>query len=340
MISNNQSSVMTHNFNHFGIVGSGAWGTALALTLARAGHKVTLWAHEAGLVATINEKRENDLYLKGVKLGTAIKATSDFADLASCSAWILATPAQHTREIAKRLAAHAKKQPIIIATKGIEQNSSLLISDVVTSEIPGCAIAVLSGPSFAIEIARSLPAALTLAIEDKMLGENLTKAMATPAFRLYLTNDVKGAQIGGAVKNVLAVACGIVAGRQLGENARAALITRGLAEMTRLGTALGGRIETLMGLSGLGDLVLTCSSSQSRNMSLGVALGQGRALKEILAERISVTEGIYTASAAATLAKKHKVDMPIVAAVDAVLSGHADIESAIAGLLARPLKDE
>jgi glycerol-3-phosphate dehydrogenase (NAD(P)+) len=331
---------MTVTFNHFGIIGAGAWGTALAITLAKAGRQVTLWAHEPNVVTAINQTHENAVYLKSVKLDDKIKAISNLADLATCDAWILATPAQHTREVVKQVAAVAGPiKPIIIATKGIEQGTTALMSDVIGSILPNYPIAILSGPTFAIEVAKGLPTALTLAIKDKVIGENLIRAMSTPSFRLYLTNDVLAAQLGGAIKNVLAVACGIISGRQMGENARAALMTRGLTEMIRLGKVLGGRPETLMGLSGLGDLVLTCSSAQSRNMSLGIALGQGRSLKDIVAERTSVSEGIYTASAALALAKKHTVEMPIVEAVDAVLNG-ADLESTIAKLLARPLKEE
>jgi glycerol-3-phosphate dehydrogenase (NAD(P)+) len=333
---------MTNSFKHFGIVGGGAWGTALALTLLRADCRVTLWAHEADVVSDINRHHENKIYLPGVELNVALKATNALSDLAVCDVLVLVTPAQHLRAMAKQLQAvtAGKSQPLIIASKGIEETTSALLSDVIATELPHSPVAVLSGPSFAIEIAKGQPAALTLAVKDKALGDTLLQAMATPAFRLYLTEDVVGAQIGGAVKNVLAVACGIIAGRGMGDNARAALITRGLAELTRLGVAMGGSKETLMGLSGMGDLVLTCSSPQSRNMSLGMALGQGKALQDILASRASVTEGVYTAAAAYKLAQKHKVEMPIVASVDAVLNRHADIDAMIAGLLARPLKTE
>lgn len=330
---------MTDKFNHFGIIGAGAWGTALALALVRAGRKVTLWAHEEDVIAAINNEHENKIYLPGIKLEAALKATHRLDDLASCNALIVVTPAQHLRQTVQQLS-FVKAQPIIIAAKGIEETSSMLLSDVVAKELPNAPVAVLSGPSFAIEVAKGLPAALTLAIKDKNVGEALLQAMATPTFRLYLSDDVIGAQIGGAVKNVLAVACGVIVGRQMGDNARAALITRGLAELVRLGVALGGRTETLMGLSGMGDLVLTCSSPQSRNMSLGMALGQGKSLQDILASRKAVTEGVYTAAAALKLAQKHNVEMPIVAAVDAVLNHRADIDAMIAGLLARPLKNE
>lgn len=328
-------------FKHIGIIGGGAWGTALAIALLRANLKVTLWAFEADVVTSINKKNENSTFLPGVTLDPQLKATANLADLTACDALILATPAQHLRRVAKQLAKTVNNQaPILIAAKGIELETSALLSDVVAQELPQHPLAIISGPSFAKEVAQGLPAALTLAMKDKKLGEELMQALTTPAFRLYLTDDIVGAQVGGAVKNVLAIACGIVAGRAMGENGRAAIITRGLAEIMRLGAALGARPETLMGLSGLGDLVLTCSGAQSRNTSLGMALGQGKALADILAERSSVAEGVTTASAAVALAKKHKVDMPIVMAVDAVLSRKADIDNVIASLLARPVKAE
>ncbi len=333
---------MAQAFNHFGIIGGGAWGTALALALLRAGRDVRLWAFEPAVAESINRQHENKTYLPDIKLDPRLKATNNFADIAACDVWILVTPAQHTRAIAAELvkAAGESKAPVIIAAKGIEQKTSALLSDVVTATMPQHPVAILSGPSFAAEVANGKPAALTLAIKDAGLGEQLLQAMATPTFRLYLTDDVVGAQIGGAVKNVLAVACGVIEGRDMGENARAALITRGMAELVRLGVAMGGRAETLMGLSGMGDLVLTCSSPQSRNMSLGMALGQGKALADILASRASVAEGVTSAAATLALAQKHKVEMPIVAAVDAVLNRKADIDVLIAGLLARPLKTE
>jgi glycerol-3-phosphate dehydrogenase (NAD(P)+) len=333
---------MMKSFQHFGVIGAGAWGTALAQMLRRADRQVSLWAHNPDTGAAIKAHHENTVYLPGVALDPAMRVTDDLGQMEGCDALILAVPAQHVRGIAKQLATGKTKPPLIMAAKGIERGSGALMSDIAAQELPGHAVAVLSGPSFAREIAQGLPAALTLAIEDAehKTGLALQQAMATPSFRLYLSDDMIGAQIGGAVKNVIAVACGIVLGRQLGENARAAVMTRGLAEMTRLGLALGGRSETMMGLAGLGDLVLTCSSLQSRNMSLGFALGEGQSLREVLATRTSVAEGVSTAAAALALAHKHKVDMPITAAVEAVLNGAASIEDNIALLLARPLKAE
>ncbi len=336
------SKDMTTGFQHFGILGAGAWGTALAQTLARAGRDVTLWAHAPALADAMRQLRSNVTYLPGIALDAKIRPTSSLTELQDCNAWLIAVPAQHVRTICHRLvdAAALLPGPVILTSKGIEQNTGALLGDIVALELPQHPVAILSGPSFATEVANGLPAALTLAVKDAALGNALIKSMATPAFRLYLTDDVIGAQIGGAIKNVLAIACGITAGRAMGENARAAIVTRGLAEIIRLGIAAGGRPETLMGLSGVGDLVLTCSSMQSRNMSLGLALGQGKALADILAARSTVAEGVTTAAAALALAQKYGVDMPIITAVNAVLSQNADIDAMITGLLARPLKTE
>ena len=330
---------MPSSFKHFGVVGAGAWGTALAVALTRAGRAVTLWAFESDLAATIAKKSENTVYLPGIKLTDKIRFSNNLADLAGCNALVLAMPAQHVRAICKDLAPHLKQPTsLIVAAKGIELTTHRLMSEVVSETLPNHPIFILSGPSFAGEVAKNLPAALTLASEWG--AENLALAMASPTFRIYTTDDIIGTQIGGAVKNVLAIACGIVSGRALGENARAALITRGLAEIVRLGISLGARTETLMGLSGLGDVVLTCSSMQSRNMSLGFALGQGKELSVILAGRNSVTEGISTAAATLGLARRHGVDMPVVGAIDMILREKASIDDVVAGLLARPLRNE
>jgi glycerol-3-phosphate dehydrogenase (NAD(P)+) len=254
---------------------------------------------------------------------------------------LLAVPAQHLRAIVTRMRAHlAPGTPLVICAKGVELNSGKLMSEIVAETCPGAPIAILSGPTFAGEVARGLPTAVTLAAADPALGERLVALIGTTHFRPYRSEDVIGAQIGGAVKNVIAVACGIVAGRKLGDNARAALMTRGLAEMMRLGMALGGQRETLMGLSGLGDLALTCNNAQSRNMSLGIALGQGQTQAQALAGKRSVAEGEASAASIAALAVRLKVDMPIVAMVDAILHRGAEIDAAMKALLARPFKDE
>ncbi|MEM7225313.1 MAG: NAD(P)H-dependent glycerol-3-phosphate dehydrogenase [Pseudomonadota bacterium] len=323
------------------ILGAGAWGTALAQAAARAGSQVTLWGRDAALMDEIATARCNERYLPGVALEPAIEATAALEAAAEAEALLLVAPAQHTRALAERLAPLIPPScPLVICAKGIEQGSGLLMSEVLAEALPGRPLAVLSGPTFAAEVARGLPAAITLAAEDQVLAEGLIASLGSRAFRPYLSNDPIGAQIGGAVKNVIAIACGIVAGRSLGDNARAALITRGLAEIVRLGLAKGGQRETLMGLSGLGDLLLTCSAMQSRNFSLGAALGEGRALADILAERRTVAEGVHSASSVSTLAARLQVEMPIVEAVDQVINQGAQIDQTIAGLLARPFKAE
>jgi glycerol-3-phosphate dehydrogenase (NAD(P)+) len=322
-----------------GIVGAGAWGTALAQALCRAGRDVAIWARERELIAGINQEHENKLFLPGIALDVAIRADGDIgAVMDEAALLLLAVPAQHLRATCRALGAVAA--PVVVCAKGIETDTGALMSEIVAAELPGAALAVLSGPTFAAEVAKGLPTAVTLAMRDQTTGRALVDALGTRSFRLYLSADVIGAEIGGAVKNVLAIACGIVEGRRLGDNARAAIVTRGLAEMVRLAVAKGGRAETLMGLSGLGDLVLTCTANQSRNYSLGVALGHGRALPDVLAERVSVAEGVDSAAAAAALARRLGIDMPIVDAVDAILHRAAPIDDAVAALLARPFRSE
>ncbi|WP_188261824.1 NAD(P)H-dependent glycerol-3-phosphate dehydrogenase [Azospirillum tabaci] len=330
------------DFRRIGVIGGGAWGTALALAALRAGREALLWAREPAVVGSVNAARENRDYLPGVTLPAELRATGDLAEAAACDAILLVTPAQHLRSACAGLAAHLRAgTPLVICAKGIELDSHALMSEAAAAALPaGTPLAVLSGPTFAAEVARGLPTAVTLACADAALGARLVEALGSRTFRPYLSDDVVGSQIGGAVKNVLAIACGVVEGRKLGDNARAALITRGLAEITRLALALGGRPETLMGLSGLGDLTLTCSSLQSRNMSLGAALGEGRTLAEVLAERRSVAEGVYTAAAVVGLAGKKGVDMPLCAAVDAILNHGAGLDATIDGLLSRPFREE
>ena len=324
-----------------GIIGGGAWGTALGLVALRAGRDPLLWAREAEVVASINDRHQNAVFLPGVPLDLRLRATGDLSAAATRDLLLLAAPAQHLRAIAGALAPHVKPgTPVIICAKGIEEHSGALLSEVVADNLPRATAALLSGPTFAAEVATGHPTAITLAATDPALGQRLAQALGSRTFRPYYTADVVGAQIGGAIKNVIAIACGIVMGRKLGDNARAALITRGLAEMARLALAKGGRAETLMGLSGLGDLTLTCTSVQSRNCSLGVALGEGKRLADILAERRSVAEGVTSAAAAAELAQRLGVDMPIVAAVDAILHRGAAIDAAIEGLLSRPFRSE
>ena len=324
-----------------GIIGGGAWGTALGLVALRAGREPVLWAREPEVVAAINRGHENALFLPKIALDPRLSATSDITEAAARDVLLLAAPAQHLRAIAGALAPHLKPgTPVIICAKGIEERTGALLSEVIAQALPQAPVALLSGPTFAAEVAAGHPTAITLAASDAVLGQGLVQALGSRAFRPYYTDDVVGAQIGGAIKNVIAIACGIVLGRKLGDNARAALITRGLAEMARLALAKGGRAETLMGLSGLGDLTLTCTSLQSRNCSLGAALGEGKRLADILAARRSVAEGVTSAAAAAALAQRLRVEMPIVAAVDGILHHGAAIDAAVEALLSRPFRSE
>jgi len=320
------------------IIGGGAWGTALARVAAQGGRETLLWALEEDVVSAVNRLHENPVYLEGLKLDPAIRATGNFSELADCDAWIVATPAQHMRPVLERMP--CAEMPLVLCSKGIEESTGALLHEVARAVCPTSPVAVLSGPTFAHEVARGLPTAVTLAAEDMSLAETLRDRIAQPTFRIYVSDDLAGAEIGGAVKNVLAIACGVVEGKGLGQNARAALIGRGFAEMTRFGLAYGAKRETLAGLSGLGDLVLTCSSTSSRNYSLGVGIGQGRPASELLSNRKTVAEGAFTAPVLARLAKERGVDMPIVDAVDALIAGRANVDQVLDALLSRPARAE
>ncbi len=322
-----------------GVIGSGAWGTALAQVFAQKGYDVALWGHSAQVVANINAKRVNETFLPDVTLHENIRATADLGVAAKTDLLVLVTPTQFMGEIAAQLVGKVKTAtPILIASKGVEIDSLRLPSQIVAGVLPDNPIGILTGPSFAIEVARGLPAALTLAMQEahRDTAYYLCEALGTPHFRLYAGDDMIGAQIGGAVKNVIAIACGIAQGKNMGDNARAALITRGLAEMVRLGAALGADPQTFLGLSGIGDLTLTCNAMQSRNFSLGVAIGEGRRARDVIAERSSVAEGYYTAEAVTKLAEKYEVEMPICAAVYETLHKEKAIDYVIKGLLGRP----
>ena len=321
-----------------GVIGGGAWGTALAQVAATGGRETLLWVREPEVVEAVNRQHENVVFLPGIALNAAIRATSDEVELQSCDACLAVTPAQHMRSVLEQLG-HWNK-PLVLCAKGIEERTGELLHHAAKQACPAAEIAVLSGPTFAHEVVRGLPTAVTLAAEDRRLAERLRERIAQPTFRIYLSDDVAGAEIGGAVKNVLAIGCGVVEGKGLGQNARAALIARGFAEMTRFGLALGAQRETLAGLSGLGDLVLTCSSTSSRNYSLGVGLGQGRSAAELLADRKTVAEGAFTAPVLARLARERGIDMPIVDAVDALIAGRADVDQVLGALLARPPRSE
>ena len=321
-----------------GVVGGGAWGTALAQVAACGGEETLLWAREPEVSESINGRHENALFLPGVTLSESLRATPDLADLAACDALLIVTPAQHTRAVLARIDAAGK--PLVLCSKGIEDATGQLMHEVAHEAQPHCSLAVLSGPTFAHEVAAGRPAAVTLAAEDAATGEALVRRLARPFFRPYLSGDVAGAEVGGAVKNVLAIACGVVDGRGLGLNARAALISRGFAEMTRFGLAKGARPETLAGLAGLGDLVLTCSSTNSRNFSLGKGIGEGASAADLLADRRTVAEGAYTAPVLKRAADALGVDMPIVAAVCALLAGEVTVDDVMERLLSRPLRPE
>jgi glycerol-3-phosphate dehydrogenase (NAD(P)+) len=320
-----------------GVIGGGAWGTALAQVAARGGEPVTLWAREPEVVESVNGSHENRQFLAGVPLSESIRATGDLADLAGHDALLVVAPAQHVRAVLS--AAPIGGTPLVLCAKGIEAGTRLLVGEVAHQAAPDAPIAVLSGPTFAHEVAAGKPTAVTLACEDEDLRSRLAERLAGPAFRTYGSADVIGAEIGGAVKNVLAIACGVVEGAGLGLNARAALIARGFAEMTRFGLARGGQAETLTGLSGLGDLVLTCSSTNSRNFSLGVGLGQGKSAAELMTDRKTVAEGAFTAPVLREAAAEAGVDMPVTEAVNALLEGAA-VQGVVEALLARPLREE
>ena len=324
-----------------GVIGGGAWGTALSQTLALSGKHVTLWAYELETVKEITDHRINRTFLPGVSLERSIRATSKYADLESCDVILLVSPTQAVRALTAELATHIPSGvPVVICAKGIEQASGKMLTDVIKETLPNARHAVLSGPSFAADVARGLPAAVTLACRNEQLGQSLAKQLGYRQFRIYWSDDVTGVQLGGAIKNVLAIAAGIVDGKELGPSAHAALVARGFAEMARLGHKMGAKTETMMGLSGLGDLILTCGSANSRNMSLGRALGKGQSLAETLGARRAVTEGVFTAQAIVALAKKHNIEMPICEAVHAITSGSTTVDDAIASLLDRPMKAE
>ena len=321
-----------------GVIGGGAWGTALAQVAAGAGRETLLWVLEPEVAESINSHHENRLYLPDVPLSPVIRATNELTDLELCDAWLVVTPAQHMRSVLEQTPRCGR--PLVLCSKGIEERSGKMLHYVAGEICPQSTVAVISGPTFAHEVAAGLPTAVTLACEDSALANALRERIALPTFRIYLSDDVTGAEIGGAVKNVLAIACGVVEGRRLGLNARAALIARGFAEMTRFGLSLGAKPETLTGMSGLGDLVLTCSSINSRNFSLGKGVAEGRSVAQLMSDRRTVAEGAFTAPVLRRLAEGAGVDMPIVAAVDDMLGGRASVDEVLERLLTRPLRAE
>ena len=324
------------------VIGAGSWGTALALVAKRAGTAVSLWARNPDLAAAINQRHENPFYLPGVTLDPTITATADFGGaFKAADAALLAVPAQSLRSVLEGLRDRIPDRlPVLHCAKGIEIRSLVMMSQIGVRLVPNSPFAVLSGPSFATEVARGLPTAVVIASADAALAEQFRSALGSARFRPYLSRDCVGVEIGGAVKNVLAIACGIVVGRGLGDNARAALITRGLAEMVRFGVAQGAEAETFRGLSGLGDMVLSCTAGQSRNYSLGLALGRGQSTDAALAGCRTVVEGVATASAVVELADRLAIEMPICAAVDAILHHGASIDGTTDRLLRRPYRSE
>lgn len=325
-----------------GILGAGAWGTALALVASRAGKKVLLQAREQEVIDAVRQNNENTPFLPGVPLNPNISVTNSFEEvLSAADVVLLVIPAQFLRASCKSFSGFWKSgMPAVVCAKGIEQKTGALMSEILAKELPQAPIAVLSGPTFAAEAAIEKPTAVTLACADKTLGKHLVETLGTLSFRPYYSSDIISVEIGGAVKNVMAIAAGIVEGKKLGDNARAALITRGLAEISRLSVALGGKAETLMGLSGLGDLVLTANSTQSRNYSVGLALGEGKSLNEILSNRRSVAEGVYTAEAVVERARAVNVEMPICEGLMKIMNENVPVDDVLYSLLSRPFKSE
>ncbi|PZO86579.1 MAG: glycerol-3-phosphate acyltransferase [Micavibrio aeruginosavorus] len=325
-----------------GIIGGGAWGTALAQSFASSGKDTLLWAREEEVVSSINSLHENTPFLPNVKLHEGVRASGNLNDVTRTSeVLLLVTPAQHLRTTLEKMKPSLTPDKVlIICAKGVEIETGSMLSQIAKEVVPESPLGILTGPTFAEEIGRGLPCAVTLAMKNKDEAERIAEVLSSRTFRIYASDDVVGAQIGGAVKNVIAIACGVIEGKKLGSSARAALVTRGLAEMGRLASALGAKRETLMGMCGVGDLILTCSSMQSRNFSLGVALGQGKTLAEILASRTAVTEGVHTAKALSVMARNNAVEMPISEAMNKCLSEGAEIDLLIERILDRPLKAE
>ena len=324
-----------------GIIGAGAWGTALAQNFASHGTDVTIWAREAEVIESINTQHENTMFLNGVSLDKKITAVASISDVCDCDVILVVTPAQAVRSTLVSIRRDAlTDKPVVLCSKGFEIDTGALLSQIAMEEIPQAKVAVLTGPSFASDVARGLPTGVTIAAENRDIATEIRDILGTKSLRPYATDDVIGTQIGGAVKNVLAIAAGIAIGQGLGESARAALITRGIAEMARLTSAMGGNKETLMGMCGMGDVMLTCTSMESRNYSLGMAIGEGGSAQAVLADRSCVTEGVHTAKALKTLAKAHAVDMPICETVYAILHEGIGIQEGIQDMLSRPFGRE
>lgn len=325
-------------FAHIGVLGAGAWGTALANVAARGGARVSLWARDPSAVTAMAVSRESRR-LPGFRLDDRVVPTSNIAEAVAADAVLLAVPAQESRAVVTLAGTLRAGTPVVACAKGIERGTRKFMTEVIAECLPQAVPAILSGPGFAEDVARGLPTAVTLAAQDETVAQALARAVSSPTFRPYHSTDVRGVEIGGAAKNVLAIAAGIVAGRKFGTGALAALTTRGFAELARFGRAFGARAETLTGLSGLGDLILTCLSPQSRNFSLGLALGQGRTVEEAHRDG-RLAEGMFTASVLVEMANERGVEMPIAGAVAAMLGGQISVDGAIESLLTRPLRAE
>lgn len=332
---------MTSKSTHIAIIGAGAWGTALAQVLSDAGHTITLYARSSELATAINSYGQNETYLSGIFLNNTVRATAFVKEaVTKAEIVLLATPTQFIRHVLTELKPHLPAGvPVVSCAKGIEIATGKLLSEVAADVVPNAPYGVLSGPTFAYEVAKGLPTAVTFAVKSDK-AQQWAQSLSSKSFRPYVSHDVVGAEISGALKNVIAIACGIVEGKSLGENAKAAVMTRGMAEIKRLGLKRGAEADTFVGLSGVGDLTLTCNSMASRNYSLGVMLGQGRKLANIMAERNTVAEGVTTARAISLNAPKLGVEMPICSAIDKILHQEADINAIIDGLLSRDLKPE
>ena len=328
-------------YKEISVIGAGAWGTALAEVISRQGNKVNLWARESDVVKNINTLNTNDLYLPNTKLSKLIIAHNNLNDVLDCDLLLMVTPAQFMRSILDDLKSDLNEEvPIVLCSKGIETKTLNLMSEIAEAIIPNNTLAILSGPTFAIDVVKNKPTAVTLACKDLDIGKNIADSINLPTFRPYLSEDVIGAQIGGATKNVIAIAAGVVEGQNLGDSARAATIARGYSEINLLAVALGSKEETLSGLSGMGDLLLTCNSKTSRNFSLGIKLGQGLSVKEATNNLSSVAEGMYSARAINKLSNKLGIDMPITNAVNDLIEKNRSVDEIIDDLLSRPLKRE
>lgn len=332
---------MTKPQKNIAVIGAGAWGTALAQAAIAAGCRARLYARDPGLAESILQHRENKTYLPGISLSPALETTADMAAaVRDADLVLLVAPLQHLRETLRKLQPHLPAGvPLLNAAKGIEISTGKRPSEIVAEMAPGHPYGILSGPTFADEVAKGLPSAITLATTDAA-GRDWAQTIGSKVFRPYLSDDVTGVEIAGALKNVIAIACGVVEGKKMGQNARAAVMTRGMAEIRRFGMTRGARVETFLGLSGIGDLTLTCNSMSSRNFSTGVALGQGKKLAEIMAARRSVSEGVTTTEALAKIAARESIDMPIVLAVDAILHLDAEVDDVVRNLLSREVRTE